>query len=317
MNHFALPLLIPLLLVPGVLGQSGATLFGDFEIHDIPEGTQAPAAFQILLLNRALQIIGRETLGPKGRYRFLGVPNDDYYLVIQLGETELARIFYRMQEVRPTDVRKDIHLQWNETFDSRPGPDDRLYYARSRSDQNSLDKARRQAQQGKVKEAVKELERLIQKDPDDFEAWTELGTIYFQEGKLAKAQRSYEKALELRSDFTPALVNLAKAHFSGKAFEPAAELFRQALASEPNLAESHFLLAETYLQLKKGSLAVEHFQKALEIDPEEMADAHLRMATLYRAADWTQEAAKQYRDFLEKKPDYQGRRSWSATSPST
>ena len=39
-----------------------------------------------------------------------------------------------------------------------------------------------------------------------------------------------------------------------------------------------------------------------------MADAHLRMATLYHAAGCTQEAAKQYRDFLEKKPDYQGRK---------
>ena len=125
---------------------------------------------------------------------------------------------------------------------------------------------------------------------------------------MDKAQRSYEKALELRSDFTPALVNQAKVHFARKAFEPAAEFFRQALATEPDLAESHFLLAETYLQLKKGSLAVEHFQEALKIDPDSMADAHLRMATLYHAAGWPEEAAKQYRDFLEKKPDYQGRR---------
>ncbi len=209
--------------------------------------------------------------------------------------------------VRPTSERTSI-FQWKEAFDSLPGSDDLLFYARTKSSQKSLNKARRQTQQGKLKEAEEVLERLVQSDPNDFEAWTELGTAHFQGQKLDKAQISYQKALELRSDFTPALVNLAKVHFARKAFEPAAEFFRQALATEPDLAESHFLLAETYLQLKKGSLAVEHFQEALEIDPDGMADAHLRMATLYHAAGWPEEAAKQYRDFLEKKPDYQGRK---------
>ena len=92
MRHFAVYSLGLLLLLPGALGQSGSTLFGDFEVHDILQGTGAPAAFQILLLNRGLQVIGRETLGPRGRYRFLGVPNGEYYLVIQMEETELLRM---------------------------------------------------------------------------------------------------------------------------------------------------------------------------------------------------------------------------------
>ena len=32
------------------------------------------------------------------------------------------------------------------------------------------------------------------------------------------------------------------------------------------------------------------------------------MAALYHAAGWPEEAAKQYCDFLQKKPDYQGRK---------
>ena len=169
MRHFAVYSLGLFLLPPGALGQSENTLFGDFEIHDIPQGIGAPATFQILLLNQGLQVVGRETLGSKGRYRFLGVPNGEYHLVIQVGETEILRIYYRMQEARPTDVRKDIHLQWKEAFDSHPGSNDLLFYARTQSSQRSLDKARRQTQQGKLKEAVKGLERLLQSDPNDFE----------------------------------------------------------------------------------------------------------------------------------------------------
>lgn len=307
MRHFAVSVMALLLLVAGAYGQGGSILFGDFEVHDIPEGTEAPATFQILLLNRGLMVVGRETLGPRGRYRFSDLRNGEYQLVIQLEDRELFRMRYHLQEVRPTEVRKDIHLQWKDTFESAPASGDQLLYAHNKSSQSSLDKARRQAQQGKLKESVNTLERLLRADSNDFEAWTELGTAHFHAGRLDKAQSSYEKAVELRPDFTAALVNLAKVHFSQKAFGAAAEFFRQALAAEPDLAESHFLLAETYLQLKKGSLAVEHFEEALRIDPDNMADAHLRMATLYRAAGWPMGAAVQYRDFLEKKPDYQGR----------
>ena len=62
MRHFAVYSLGLFLLLPGALAQSENTLFGDFEVHDIPLGTGAPAAFQILLLNRGLQVVGRETL---------------------------------------------------------------------------------------------------------------------------------------------------------------------------------------------------------------------------------------------------------------
>ena len=88
------------------------------------------------------------------------------------------------RRVRPTSERTSI-CSGRRPFDSHPGSNDLLFYARTQSSQRSLDKARRQTQQGKLKEAVKGLERLLQSDPNDFEAWTELGTAHFQGGRKA------------------------------------------------------------------------------------------------------------------------------------
>jgi tetratricopeptide (TPR) repeat protein len=95
---------------------------------------------------------------------------------------------------------------------------------------------------------------------------------------------------------------------SQKNFEGAIEPFSQAVEVEPQSADANFFLGEAYLQIKKGSKAVGYFNEAIRLDPVGKAEAHLRLAALYRAAGMKDKAVAEYEQFLAKKPDYPERK---------
>ena len=55
-------------------------------------------------------------------------------------------------------------------------------------------------------------------------------------------------------------------------------------------------------------MAVGFLNEAIKLDPLGMADAHLRLATLYNAAGMKDKAAAEYEAFLKKRPDYPDRK---------
>ena len=64
------------------------------------------------------------------------------------------------------------------------------------------------------------------------------------------------------------------------------------------------------VQPKKQLLAVvvPYLNEALRLDPDGMAEVHLRLATLYQVAGLPPKAAAEYVAFLKKRPDYRDRR---------
>jgi tetratricopeptide (TPR) repeat protein len=58
------------------------------------------------------------------------------------------------------------------------------------------------------------------------------------------------------------------------------------------------------LQAKKGSKAVIFFNKAIELAPTEKAELHLRLASLYDAANLKDRAVAEYKLFLGKVPNH-------------
>ena len=200
-------------------------LFGDLKV-DQPEGVNVPQSFWLVL--KDLQ----------GRYRFFNVSNGEYVLSVEVNGQEVYRDQFILSEPSSTDVRKDIHLEWKVSGGG---------YARSADQNRLLKQARAAAKEGNQKEAVKLLEKLVDKDSNDFEAWTELGTAQFQEKKLDDAAKAYEKSLEQKPDYLPALVNLGKLRLAQKKFDQAVEPLEKAVAQDPQRAESQYLLGEAYL----------------------------------------------------------------------
>ncbi len=287
----------------------GSTVYGDFKVDDSKVSGPKPESFTIILYTNANVVVARDTVANHGRYRFLNVPNGEYFIVIEADNLEVARMPLQLQQMQKTDVRRDIELEWRGN-PATGGPNKggatvaTGYDHRTPANQALFDKALEAIKRNDAKQAIAWLNQIVSADAKDFEAWTELGTLYFKQDKLGDAEKAYLRALTERPNSLLTLLNLGKLRISQKNFESAIESLSKAVEVEPQSADANFFLGEAYLQIKKGSKAVSYFNEAIRLDPIGKAEAHLRLAALYRAAGVKDKAVAEYEQFLEKKPDY-------------
>ena len=301
-------ILSALVLAGPALAQAGSgnILFGDFKVEGDRADTTRPQGFLIILYSSSGQVVGRQQIMSGGRYRFDNVPNGEYDLVVELERSEVTRTRFLVHEIRRTDIRRDINLEWRE----KPGSKNTGTvaagdsYTRTPANKARFEKGLEAAKKKDYDQAVVLFQQVVGDDPKDFVAWTELGTLYFKRDKPDEAEKLYLRALDENPTFILALLNLGKLRISQKNFDAAIEILGRAAQSEPRSAEANYLLGDAYLQVKKGSKAVVYFNEAIKLDPIGKADAHLRLGALYNAAGLKDKAAQEYEQFLNKKPDY-------------
>lgn len=280
------------------LSGRGSVLYGDLKV----EGMGAEGTFQVILY-AGVNVMQQTTIGGNGRFRFNGVPNGEYQIVVQYDNQVVYRNILRLAENQPTDVRHDITLTAQAPAGGKtttPG----LVYNRSSANQTLYTGALASIEKKQLDEAVTSLKKIVSSDAKDYMAWTELGTVYFKQEKFSDADAAYRKALEAKPDYLLALVNLGKLQLAQKNFEGAIETLSQAAGQAPTSADVQYYLGEAYLGAKKGSKAVGHLNEAIRLDPTGKADVHLRLATLYNAARMKDKAVLEYEQFLAKRPDY-------------
>ena len=297
--------------VPASRG-TGFTLFGDVEVT-APESSEAKVlTFDLLLYTRSGVLIDRQKVGSKGRFRFLNVPAGDYELVIEFENAEVARTQIRLAGI-PTDYQQNIALEWRSGPSAgKSGKPEVLsvedVYNRKAPNQDRFEKARAAFDRKDYELAIGLLRQIVAEDHGDFQAWSELGTSYLAQNNLPEAERAYLTATEIRPTFFRALLNLGKVRLLKKDFEGALTVLIQAVRAKPTSAEANYYIGETYLQLKRGSKAVTYLYEALRLEPIRMADAHLRLATLYNGAGMKDKAIAEYEAFLKKRPEYPDRK---------
>jgi tetratricopeptide (TPR) repeat protein len=271
-----------------------------------------PETFQVILYTNGGRVVGRQSIAPNGRYRFLGVQNGEYDIVVELESREVARVRVTLGERQRTDIRQDLQLQWRENIQGRHrasgtvSADDQ--YNRSSANAAQFAKAQEAIKRNQYDEAVSILVKLTSADPKDFIALTELGTIQSKNDKHGDAEKSYLRALAERPAFFLALLNLGKLRLGQKNYEGAVEVLTRAVEKQAQSADANYWLGEAYLGLKKGSKAVGYLNEAIRLDPAGKAEAHLRLAALYNAAGIKDKAVAEYQQFLVKKPDYPQRK---------
>ncbi|MEN3331149.1 MAG: hypothetical protein V7641_514 [Blastocatellia bacterium] len=299
-----------ILCLPRVaVAQGGNTLYGDLQVDESRVQGIKPETFHIILYDRTGQVIARQAVNNGGRYRFLDVPNGEYRLAVEVENEEVTRINIRITEISKTDVRYDIALQWqprrNDTGRSTAttvAVTD--VYSRSAANESLFNKAEEALRKKDYDHAVEWLTQIVGNDPKDYIAWTELGTLHFRREKYDDADKAYQRALAEKPAYTLALLNYGKLRLAKKEFEPAIEILTRAVSAQPLSADANYYLGEAYLQVKRGSKAVGYLNEALRIDPIGKAEAHLRLALLYKGAGLKDKAVAEYEQFLAKRPDY-------------
>jgi len=291
----------------------GHILFGDFKVDESKVTGLKPISFEVILYTTGGAIVARQTVANNSRYRFIEVPNGDYEIVVEVESKEIARIHLMLNESFKTDIRQDIELEWRENLTGEKGTKASTtsadVYERTPTNRKRFAKAEIAIDKKNYPEALELLHQILNDDDKDYQIWTELGTVYLVQKDFGKAEGAYQRAGEINASFFPAFFNLGKLRMVQKRFEGAAEALNQSVKLKPDSVQANYLLGEAYLQIKKGSKAVVYFNEALRLDPIGMAQAHLRLATLYNAAGMKSKAAEEFEAFLKKRPDYPDRKT--------
>ncbi len=286
----------------------GHTLYGDLRVETKGAAKDTPMSFQVTLSTVSGNVFARDNVPGNGRYRFSEVPNGEYDIIIERDNVEVGRVRILLQEQRFTDIRKDISLQLRE--DELPGSPAKTAtlpadaYQRQPDNLALFEKALKAGNDKDYGGAIALLRQVVAADPKDFEAWAELGTMQFMTGEQGDAEKSYRRALQEKPAYFVALLNLGKVQLAGKQFDDAVDALSRAVEAQPRSADANYFLGEAYLQVRKGSKAVGYLNEALRLDPVGKADAHLRLAALYNAANMKDRAVLEYEQFLAKKPAY-------------
>ena len=282
-------------------------LYGDIKVDESKASGVSRLSYDIVLYTIGRVALARQTVTSNGRYRFNNLPSGVYDLVVELENVEVTRIRVELVSPLPTDQRQDISLELRAPGNSiakAASVSVEDYYTRTPANQKLFDRAQAATDSKKYVEAVGLFNELLAGDPQDFQAFTELGTVYLLEQKLPEAEKAYVSAIGIRPKFFLALMNLGRLRMMQKNFEGAIEPLTGAVEVKPTSADANYYLGESYLQVKKGSKAVGYLNQAIKLDPIGHVDAHLRLATLYNAVGMKDKAAIEYEEFLKKKPDY-------------
>lgn len=121
------------------------------------------------------------------------------------------------------------------------------------------------AQFGEMAEA---LEAEVARDPDNLEAWTQLGNIYFDIDEPGKAIVAYEKALTLDPDNADILTDLGVMYQRTGQPERALALFDRAISADPSHDTARFNKGVVLMHdLKDPGRAIAEWKALSEINP--------------------------------------------------
>jgi tetratricopeptide (TPR) repeat protein len=283
-----------------------ATVQGTFNVTGL-QNSGTPPKLSVALYAAGMYV-SRQRVKNGGTFYFYCVPDQSVTLIAEIDSTEVGNYSVGNLAPPPQTNYQDIYVSWSSVGDTLKQKNEvisvRNSYSRTPENQKAFEKAMERLREKNGEATAKMLGDLLEKDPADFVAWTELGNIQFNHGRFDDAINSYDKALTLKPDFTAAMFGAGRANLSARKLDRSIELLSRALSMNPDSADINHYLGEAHLQNKKGSLAIVYMRRAMELAPDTKADLHLRLGWLFDAAGAKDQAAEEYKQFLQRRPNY-------------
>ena len=121
---------------------------------------------------------------------------------------------------------------------------------------------------GKLDEAIREHQTVLQSDPNNVQAHINLISLYGRAGDTTAAKQHFDTAMKLAPNRPDAWYNYGVLLFSQKKYDEAEQAFRRALAINPNYAEAHNNLGATYELERRTDEAASEFRAAIADRPD-------------------------------------------------
>lgn len=142
---------------------------------------------------------------------------------------------------------------------------------------------------GQYDKAIADLREAAKLDPQDADAWNNLGLYLSDAGQIAPALEALDKALALRPAFDKAWYNRGNALAKGGDFRAALGNYAKALNISPAYTDALNNSGNCFIMLRQPDSALAYFRKAVEADPGN-AKAVINLAVTYQSTGDTASA---------------------------
>ena len=150
--------------------------------------------------------------------------------------------------------------------------------------------------------AKKALSAVLAIDPDNVEAYANLGETCLHLGDISSAFSALKTAARISPDVIPVQIRLATLYFLKGETKTARKILEKVLARSPKNLNALYLTAEIYFYEKNFSSAAASFKDILSIDPKQER-ARLSLARIRKNADDTEGAIQILEKGLRLNPD--------------
>ncbi len=120
---------------------------------------------------------------------------------------------------------------------------------------------------GRKDEALGYFQRLVDKDPYNSKAWTNIGDIYRMSGQYEESIDPYEYSLSIDPEDIWTNMHLADIYYDLGRYKEAIDTLEEALRNGVETSMIHTTIGDCYHRLNDLQTAESHFHKALEINP--------------------------------------------------
>ncbi len=151
--------------------------------------------------------------------------------------------------------------------------------------------------QNRQRDAEAYIERLLEEDPSDADAWCLKAGSHGANGDMKMAMECYDHALSINPNHVEALVWRGVIAYASNQPELATESFRRALEHYPKHPRASFHLGLVYAPTSPNQ-AVKYFRRAVELFPD-YVDAHHELAKVYLSLDQPKKAEQACRRAIE------------------
>lgn len=117
-------------------------------------------------------------------------------------------------------------------------------------------------------EKIKEVETYLEQHPQDADAWTRLGNLFYDTEQPKKAINAYQKSLAIKPEEPGVITDMGYMYLMAGQPEKAIEIFDKALEVNPAFEPAMFNKGVVFIQaLNDHEAGIEAWEKLIEVNP--------------------------------------------------
>ena len=155
----------------------------------------------------------------------------------------------------------------------------------------------------KSEEAILAYEAGLKLAPEDTDALTALGDIYFELGRHKDALRLYQKTVEINPEESDGFVNIGLVYNGMERAEDAIKAYDAALKLDPENVFAYNALGDAWYGLGNRDKAIEAFNRGIAIDPNDSV-AHFNLGELYYDLGEHEDAERECLEAIRLDPEF-------------